>query len=74
MFWYFVLCKHILQDKHFLSIKEENNFLLRCDLQAAMGWWNKQFSDMVKSSMWKTRLLKVPDKIAFQTPDLKTSK
>lgn len=37
MFWYFVLCKHILQDKHFLSIKEENNFLLRCDLQAAMG-------------------------------------
>lgn len=74
MFWYFVLCKHILQDKHILSIKEENNFLLYCYLQAAAGWWNKQFLDMVKSSMWKTRLLNVPDKIAFQTPDLDTSK
>lgn len=60
-------------DKHILSIKVENNFLLHCDLQAAVGWWNKQFSDTVKSSMWKTRLLNVPDKIVFQTPDLETS-
>lgn len=60
-------------DKHILSIKVESNFLLYCDLQAAVGWWNKQFSDKVKSSMWKTRLLNVPDKIVFQTPDLETS-
>lgn len=26
MFWDFVLYKHILQDKHILYIKEENNF------------------------------------------------
>lgn len=26
MFWDFVLCKHILQSEHILSIKEENNF------------------------------------------------
>lgn len=74
MFCYFMLYKHILQDNHILSIKEEYYFLLQCNLQAAVGWWNKWFSDMVKSSMWKTRLLNDPDKIAFQTPDLQTSK
>lgn len=37
MFWHFVLYKLTPQDKHILSVKEEDNFILHCDLQAAVG-------------------------------------
>lgn len=68
MFWHFVLYKLTPQDKHILSMKEEDNFILHCDLQAAVGWWKKQFSDMVKSSVWKTKAVKCSRRDSFSNP------
>lgn len=61
-----MLYKHILQGKHILYIKEENNFhTATCKLLWDDGTSSFRYGKF-QISMWKTKLLNVPDKIAFQ--------
>lgn len=72
MVLYFVLCKHVLEDKHISSVKEEDNSYT-LGLAGCCGMLEQAGFRMVKSSVWKTRLLSVPNKIPFQTSHLKAS-